>query len=283
MRLSIVYTTKRKGGLDILEDNLRRQHVLHDLLHQGEVELVAIDEHADNAYRRRALYSLANRIGFMTFWHVCPGDYEEPRFSKRMRARNCGLYYAKGTYVFFLDDYIWIPDNTIGRMLMKAENEPPLFFLTAAVDRTLAVTLDHVRGTDYEYSIFEDTFQPSAFGFPDVPIARRDPRAAADDAAHVGAYSRNPFLWNQAVALAPRQLLGVNPGYDEDFDHGEGHGEAEFVRYILKREKQAQIYFMKTLRAVALETSQFWTDAPGLRQAAERNLRIELERVRDNA
>jgi len=94
--ISVLYLTHNIGGLDILEDNLKRQT-------HKDFETIVIDE----LYPRKALKE----------W-----IYFKPKPKKGGNVRNLnsayneGIKLIKGELTVFLQDYIWIPDDGLEKL-----------------------------------------------------------------------------------------------------------------------------------------------------------------------
>src|SRR5947208_1192287 len=158
MKVSILTVTKRTGGLDVLEDSLRRQTILPALVAAHEIEWVVVDELANNTKRRNAVELTAQRLG-LPIVHQYPPDYDPPRYSKLNRAENIGLDCTRGKYIFFLNDYVWIPNDTLERMLSVSEKEEFPLLVTCPNERTSFPPPIALRTGDTSYTIFATFFR----------------------------------------------------------------------------------------------------------------------------
>jgi glycosyltransferase involved in cell wall biosynthesis len=271
MKVTILNITRRTGGFDVLEDNLKRQTILPDLIASNDVELLCVDE-ITGRKRDRAFSMLCKEVGLLNWRHIYPPDYDPPRWGKLCRANNTGLKNAHGDYIFFLNDYLWIPDNCLEKMLKASEETPFPLLITCPNDRTnvppKSVCRDLSRNT--EYSIYASKFSGRLWNFPNVECWYTDARVRESSEAD---YHRNPIEWEACVAMAPTKLLRDAGGWNEELDYGYAQDNIDVANRALILDQSARVYLMREMYTVSISHQQYWDDPADMAEACERNRR----------
>lgn len=270
MKVSILSISNHYGGLDVFEDDLRRQTIWKRLVATSDVEWIFVDELKDLPGRKEAFLDVGTRLGVECF-HTTAPDYEPPRYTKLNRSLNWGLDLARGEYIFYLDDYIWIPDDCLEQMLQVADATDWPLLITPRTDRAKFPAKEWVGDLTHPYSIYKRNFVELAALFPNVPTFWQDQRTRINSVI--------PYDWEPPAGLAPRQLLIEAHGYDESMDHGYASGHADIARKILEKHPEARVHFMPQVHCINIDQREYWDDRADLHGKVVANQAIVIERV----
>lgn len=198
MKVSVLYVTKRPGGMDVLRGNLQRQTF-------RDYEVVIVD-----AFDRD--------LTVLTLFMNGLGPHLRHFFKPNLPlwgALNAGLTFCAGELIVFLQDYIWIRPNGISRFVLGQDARPGLYTGVGNVGE------GPEKVCEDELTIFGAPY----YGPPER-IRWEDPRLGAWDGRIV---QIPPDQWENNWACAPRDLLLELGGFDEEFDKGWGYAEKELA------------------------------------------------------
>jgi len=115
MKVSLIQTTNKVGGIDILKDNLARQTF-------KDFEVVLVDELSD--WRGHEVKEYLKDFNLKYYPSIPKKDGDAWNFNSSM---NIALEHCAGNFIISLQDYIWIPANGIQRFVDDIESEPNSF------------------------------------------------------------------------------------------------------------------------------------------------------------
>jgi len=198
MKVSVLYVTKRSGGMDILKGNLDRQTF-------RDFEVVMVD-------------GLDRDMAMLTvFLNGVGPDFRQFRDPQAgvWAAHNAGLRHCAGQYVVFLQDYIWIRANGLERFVAAQEARPGFYTGVGNVGE------GPKKANESDLTIWSQPY----YGPPER-VRWEDPRLGAWTGQIV---EITPDLWENNWACAPRDALMELGGFDEQFDKGWGWAEKELA------------------------------------------------------
>ena len=109
MKVTVVYCTARRGGLDILYQSMQ------DQTHK-DLEVVVVDELG------RSLSSIAGADS--KYIDVKPPAKKSDKFWNLSASLNAGVRAATGELIVLLQDYIWVPEDGLSRFVIRSKDEP---------------------------------------------------------------------------------------------------------------------------------------------------------------
>ena len=108
-KISVIYTTYRYGGFDILADSLRHQTV-------KDYELIVIDDLTVNRSEMVRKYLEDNGINAKYIGPSKPHCFADIAYNL-INAWNTGVLASTGDILVFIGDYTWLPPNALDKFL----------------------------------------------------------------------------------------------------------------------------------------------------------------------
>jgi glycosyltransferase involved in cell wall biosynthesis len=223
--LTIVYTTKRPGGYDVVLNALGQQT-------SRDFELVCVDELAP--YREHQIREMAAARGVtVTFIQKSKVPSEKRRY-KIQNAYNSGLLMVRGQLVSILNDYAWLPSRFVEETIKFYSNSlhckallgyPEIWFRPPGeftddgkMMSSPVVQFDAIARND-SLSVFNPPLDrsPLEAGWERVPKSIMYPLDALP--THI----KSHWFWDGGVYTGPLQMYLDLNGFDEDLDHGSDH------------------------------------------------------------
>lgn len=103
MKISVITVTKRYGGIDLMYTNLRKQT-------EKDFEWILVDELYDMRKKEVADY-----VSGITLKHIKPRKKRENFVWNLAKAYNDALRVAEGELLVVVDDFIWMPHDSLER------------------------------------------------------------------------------------------------------------------------------------------------------------------------
>jgi glycosyltransferase involved in cell wall biosynthesis len=212
MKVSVVLTTARFGGVDVLKSCM-----LNQTLPLDHYEVIVVDDLYN--FRQGAL---AQR----PFVHR-PRDNPKPYYDNST-GFNEAIRLAQGELVCFMVDYMWVPPDYLQRHwdLYKAH---PGWSLTGYLDRHDYPPLKKALSPEME-SVFAEPFDPSWFERTEPVYRERKGNAGqivfdqGRDSGRVEMPGRKIYLIPDSV---PMDVLRELNGLDEAYDGGYGSNDVD--------------------------------------------------------
>ena len=194
MRVSIVFCTARRGGLDILERSIAHQTY-------RDLEVIVLDE-------------LHRKTPFV---NVVPPSKKQGMHWNLSASLNAGCRAATGEIIVLLQDYIWMPPDAIEKYVRRFEQEGREIIVSGVghqyADPCSADDLDGLHSIWTEWP-----------GEPRGAKTFTDPRAAKN-----GFYLTCPVEWEANWGAFPKKAWVDIGGFDEDFDASWGYDNCNFA------------------------------------------------------
>ena len=213
MKVSVILTTARLGGLDVLQKSVAQQDF------DGQFETIVVDEFYEDRH------GLAKKMSFDNFVHLPPkrkcAIYDDSL------GINTGLAAAQGELIVVLADYTWAPPDylTAHWDFYKAN---PGWSMSCYLDR---YPLPPMKGEPYSierdwWSVFEKDFTSDWFeGRESVYRERRGCIGKVHDDGKVEIPGNQIYLLGDSVPMSVvRELNGI----DERYVGGYGSNDVDF-------------------------------------------------------
>ena len=211
--VTIIYTTARMGGIDILRDSMQRQ------THKPK-QIIICDALYDWRYEAVAKYMHGLPVLHLSDPPKRPGDYWN--LSKAWNRALATIDPDTCDLVCLLQDYIWLPDDAIARFVERCSTEGEDIAISGVGHQYLPADDVHVSfhptdTQDRRISIFSHMRPPCGDRtFTDPRLEKR------------GWYLCNPIEWEANWACFPTRSAYSIGGFDEDFDAGWGYDNVNF-------------------------------------------------------
>jgi len=244
-KVSVITPTYRVGGLDVALHSLKNQTM-------KSLEWVLVDELYGE--RRGLVERLSAETG-VEIVHVPPMSIGRPSFSTMW---NTAFVHARGELVYTMDDYTWLPPDTLQRHWDAYERSGGAATLTGPVDEVefpeakwpppLMEGKRFLHGEPDYYSVFKE---PAGEIFPSkMKILRRDGRWGAweEDA---GGFLPQGTLKVYVNASLPLDIAVALNGFDVGYDGGDGYRDqdlfarAEIYGHKFLFDPECSIYHME--------------------------------------
>lgn len=217
MKISVIVTTVRMGGFDVL---------YHGLVNQTfeDYEVIIVD----SCFRERCAYQYRD---FPNNWiHLeLPDKFD---YYDACYANNYGLRLARGELIVFLTDNIWLEPKCLERHWQIYTNFPG-YSMAGFIDRydlpSLKFPLDW---QNCWWSVFESEFDAwfAVKYFDAHPVRYAERKGGAQGSAVPGSpYFELPgdFFYAALNESIPRHVLKEINGWNEDLDGGRGSADIE--------------------------------------------------------
>ena len=218
MEVSVVLTTARLGGFDVLCDSMARQEF------DGQFEVVITDEFHKEGRRAMIESTGRDRIRFHLI-HIPPK--RESRIYDDSLGVNTALATASGELVIILADYTWVPPNYLQAHwdFYKAN---PGWSMSCYLDRH---ELPPMKGEPYSierdwWSVFQGDFTPDWFDSKEpVYRERRGSVGKIHEDGKIEIPSDQVYLLGDSVPMSVVKELN---GIDERYVGGYGSNDVDF-------------------------------------------------------
>lgn len=199
-KVSVLYCTARPGGLDILRESMAVQTF-------QDFEVVIVDE-----LRR---WKLQQMFSDKRFSFVEPPPKKEGMFWNLSASLNKGVAACRGEIIVLLQDYIFIPEDGIKKLVEVYEKDKPCL-VCGVGNQYLAPPATDPAGL---WSVWD-----SWPGRPSGQVTFVDPRMKGS-----GLYVCTPVEWEANYACFGKEIWKKIGGFDEDFDAGWGYDNVNFA------------------------------------------------------
>jgi glycosyltransferase involved in cell wall biosynthesis len=201
--VSVLYCTARHGGLDILMESMNCQTF-------QDFEVVIVDELKRNTEDYGRLIPQTN------FHWVEPPPKKPGMFWNLSASLNEGVRHCKGEIIILLQDYIFIPEEGVAKLVEVYQKDSPCLVSGVGHQFEFPKTIDDPKGL---YSVWNS--------FPGRPSGDKiftDPRIKGK-----GIYVCTPVEWEANYACFGKEVWEKIGGFDEDFDAGWGYDNVNFA------------------------------------------------------
>lgn len=196
-KVTIIVPTARFGGLDIIHDNVMRQTY-------RDFECIVVDELKRSHLPQDKCFTIID------------APEKDPKMYWNLdKSLNHAIRLAKGEVIVLLNDYIWIPDDALERLIKLHEDDRPCL-VTGVGHQYVAPPADDPKGL---YSVWNP--------FPGRPSGDKiftDPRVKGK-----GVYICTPVEWEGNWACFAKEIWEKIGGFDEEFDAGWGYDNVNFA------------------------------------------------------
>lgn len=204
-KISVVYCTARRGGLDILVESMKVQTF-------RDFEVIIVDE----LRRAPETWEGLNLQHGLDIRFVEPPPKKPSMFWNLSASLNAGVRASRGEIIVLLQDYIWVKPDGLQRFKDFIVNHGDCL----------------VSGVGHQYKEPSHVDNPLGLyscwtSFPGSPAGDRtftDPRIKG-----LGSYLCNPVEWEANYSAFSRAIWSVVGGFDEDFDAGWGYDNVNFA------------------------------------------------------
>jgi len=153
-RISLVYLTYRPGGYDVLVDGLKGQTFT-------DYELICVDEMTE---RRDAVYDYLEKHDIPTSY---VGSSKKKCFPELpfnlINAYNTGVLLSRGDVVVLLNDYIWLPPDSLKKIALCSEERGDMTMISLSAFYSPCPKGEHM---DHPLSIWEKHWTGQPKGGP---------------------------------------------------------------------------------------------------------------------
>ena len=199
-KVSILYCTARPGGLDILRESIKVQTF-------QDFEVIIVDELRRWEFQENFQ---DNRVQF-----VEPPTKKEGAFWNLSASLNKGTEVARGEVIVLLQDYIFVPEDGIKKLVEIYDQDKPC--LVSGVGHQFLAP--PYINADAPWSVWG-----SWPGRPSGELVFQDPRIKGH-----GVYVCTPVEWEANYACFGKEIWENIGGFDEDFDAGWGYDNVNFA------------------------------------------------------
>lgn len=211
--VTVIYTTARYGGINILRDSMRRQTV-------QPKQIIICDALCDERHAE-----VANFMYDMPVLHLPdppkrPGDYWS--LNKAWNRALATIDPDTCDIVAILQDYIWLPNDAIEKFVRRFDDEGDDIAISG-VGNQYALDQTEVGPIDLQdkLSIWKHYMPPCG------DMTFKDPRLEKR-----GFFICNPVEWEASWACFPTRSAYAIGGFDEDFDAGWGYDNVNFAERL---------------------------------------------------
>lgn len=219
--VSVITPTYRVGGVDVAFHSLKNQKMKN-------FEFVLIDELYDA--RHELVEEKAREMG-INLKHVRPMTISKSSFSTQW---NAGFVYASGELIFTLDDYTYLPPDTLQRhwdAYVKSKRTATLTgvcneieFPEAKYSFPIMKGKEFLHGEPDYYSVFKE---PAEKIFPDkMKLIREDGRWAVWEEDAEGYLPQGTLKVYVNVSIPLDICVALN-GFDVGYDAGDGYRDQD--------------------------------------------------------
>jgi glycosyltransferase involved in cell wall biosynthesis len=188
--VSVVMPTARKEpAIEILAESMNRQDY-------PKIQVIVADE----LFRHNMLYMFNRPTHFVK----CPKKKEECWWNLD-QSLNEAIRFASGEIIIELQDYIWLPNDAVSKVVQRHIEEGPCM----------------VTGVGHQYEV-----EPVRGNIvkPEGKLWFTDPRMERK-----GFYVTQPVIWEANFGSFDRKIWSDIGGFDEGFDVGWGYDNVNFA------------------------------------------------------
>jgi len=198
MKISVMNLTNRYGGIDILWANMMRQT-------EEDFELIIVD----GLWREREAL-VKEYINDPRLKYVRQDSMKEGALTNLAHADNQGFSSCEGELIVCLQDFIWIPHDSLEKYWFHHKEHPEGVLVTGVGHQYSNPGKDDRVDKKGLITVFEEPYKQKPFN-----MTWEDPRMRTDQGTF---YMCNPPDWELNYAAIPnfviRELGGMDPQYD---------------------------------------------------------------------
>lgn len=200
--ISVMTLSNRYGGIDIMWANLMRQTV-------ENWEWVFIDALYD--YRKDEVAKYTNNDPRVK--HIKQGEKVEGAYTHLAHADNEGFRACEGELIILVQDYIWIPHNSLEKFWFHHKNMNGKALITGVGHQYEKPSAEDIADSKGKITVFDEPYK----GKP-RNLCWQDPRMRTDFGSFYGC---QPADIEFNYCAIPRKAVADLGGMDEEFDmHG---------------------------------------------------------------
>lgn len=201
MKISVMTLTNRYGGIDIMWANLKRQT-------EQDFEWVLVDGLWEEREEEVKAYVNDPRLKY-----IRQGKKVEGLHTYLAHADNEGFRNCEGELIVCVQDYIWIPHDSLEKYWFHHQNNPQGLLVTGVGDQYSRPTKEDMNDPHGKITVFEKPYtrRPEVKGWS-------DPRKRSDLGTFYEVY---PQDWELNYCSIPKKIILELGGMDEEYDaHG---------------------------------------------------------------